>query len=616
MNSLETKLQHILPKAEKPARYIGGERNSVIKNDDPDMLRFAFCFPDTYEIGMSFVGLQLLYYLVNKEEKLWCERVFSPAKDMAELMEKEGIPLYTLESKTPVKECDVFGLTLQYELAYSNVLLALKQAGIPLLSKDRTEDDPIVIAGGPCAYNIEPLADFIDVCLVGDGEKQLIEFLELARDRKIKGYSKKEFFEKAASTIRGVYVPSFYECEYDENGKYLRHKKLNDKAPDRVLRAFVSDLNEVDFPDKTFMPLIEIVHDRPAIEIFRGCTRGCRFCQAGMNYRPVRERSKDTVVRLAKSQLKDSGAQEMSLLSLSTSDYSQFRETCLELMDHCLPKQIGISLPSLRMDNFAFKILDEMQGVRKSGLTFACEAGTQRLRDVINKNITEEDIFTTLDQAIDMGWQSVKLYFMMGLPTETYEDLDGIVDLSERIMKFAKAKGKRFNVSVSVSNFVPKPQTPFEFARQDTAEEFEAKHFYLKDRLKKIKGVSYKYHGSYQSRLEAIFARGDRRLCKTIQLAFEKYGASFDAWTEGFKQEAWEKALAETGIDDSYYAVNELDPKDPQPWEILDNGVDKEYLVSEWLKAKGGIITEDCRHKCQGCGINKHTKCPMGGSLS
>ncbi len=615
---LHKELDRLLPRVEKPAQYIGGERNSVYKEISPDLLRFAFCFPDTYGIGMSYVGLQLLYYLVNRREHLWCERVFAPQRDMCDAMREAGVPLFTVESKTPVREMDVFGFTLQYELGYSNVLLCLDLAGLPLRSKDRGEDDPIVIAGGPCAFNPEPLADFLDLIMVGDGEEQLPDVLELARQRKLQGWSKREYLIRAAQ-IPGVYVPAFYEPVYDDAGRFTGHSKLEPSAPDRVLRAFVDDLDRVDYPPVTLVPLVDVVYDRPSVEIFRGCTRGCRFCQAGMQYRPVRERSKDKVLSIARSQLADSGAQEISVLSLSTSDYSEFQPMVLDLIDYCKPRQIGISLPSLRMDNFAFSIMGELQGVRKSGLTFAAEAGTQRLRNVINKNITEEDIFTTIDRAIDLGWQAVKLYFMMGLPTETDEDLDGIVDLAARISRFAAEKnaGKRgrFNVAVSVSNFVPKPWTPFQWQPQNDEAEFERKHFYLKDRLRRLKGVTYRYHGSYASRLEAYFSRGDRRMGEVLETAYRKYGCCFDAWTESFRIDAWKQALADCGIGEDYFAVSGLSEDAPLPWEIIDAGLDKSFLQREWHKAQREETTPDCRYGCQGCGINSHIACPMEGSL-
>ncbi len=619
MSSVQKQLDRLLPKVEKPARYIGGELNSVVKEAREDMLRFAFCFPDSYEIGMSYVGLQLLYYLVNKHEDLWCERAFAPAKDMAREMEAAGVPLYTLESKTPLRECDVIGFTLQYELCYTNILYMLKLAGVPLRAADRAEDDPVVIAGGPCCFNAEPVADFFDIVQVGDGEEQLIEILELARQRKLEGWSREELLRRACS-VQGIYVPSFYEPLYGEDGRYAGYKKLFEGAPDVVLREFLDDLNTVDYPHKTLVPLVEVVHDRPSVEIFRGCTRGCRFCQAGMNYRPVRERSKDEVVSIAKDQLADSGHQEVSVLSLSTSDYSEFEPMVLELMDYCRPRQIGISLPSLRMDNFSFRILDELQGVRKTGLTFAAEAGTQRLRDVINKNVTEEHIMTALSRAMEMGWNAVKIYFMMGLPTETYEDLDGIVDLASRIMELAKEKREfthgRFNVNISVSNFVPKPDTPFMWCAQNTEEEFEKKHVYLRDRLRKIKGVNYRYHGSYGSHLEALLARGGRYLCGALLCAFEKYGCFFDAWTESFNIQGWKSALRECGIGEDDPAYGPLDPADPQPWEIIDCGIKKEFFLREWERAQRGETTPDCRYGCNDCGINAHATCRFAGSLT
>jgi len=612
--NVQEKLDSLLLTVNKPARYIGGEPYEIHKKAGEFDIRFAFCFPDTYEIGMSFMGLELLYHLVNKTEHTYMERVFAPASDMEAAMRANNLPLFTLETKTPVRDCDIVGFTLQYELSYTNILNMLELAGIPFLSKDRDDSYPLIVAGGPCAYNAEPLADFFDAVMVGDGEEVLPELCRLTAVAKKNGTSKSELLEQLA-IIQGVYIPSFYEPVYDGD-KFVKYKKLNDKAPDRVLRSIIDDLNKVDYPTCNIVPLIEVVHDRAVCELFRGCTRGCRFCQAGMIYRPVRERSKEENLRIAKEQLVNSGHNELSLLSLSTSDYTEFKPLVNELMDYCSQKKVAISLPSLRMDNFAFEILDRIQGVRKTGLTFAAEAGTQRLRDVINKNISEEDILSAVDRAIDLGWNSVKLYFMIGLPTETDEDLVGIADLTKKILDLAYVKNGnhrgRFNVSVSVSNFVPKPFTPFQWCAQDTEEEFSRKHYFLKDQFKGLKGAVLHYHGSYQSSLEVVFARGDRRLTNTLLKAHE-LGASFDAWTEGFKEDVWRKALEETGIDASYFAYNELNPEDPQPWEIINSGISKQFLQHEWAKAQAASTTKDCRYGCNGCGMNNYTECKWGG---
>lgn len=615
--NVQSKLDNMLLRVEKPGRYIGGELHSVNKGADFPGLRFAFCFPDTYEIGMSYMGMQIIYHLLNKEENIFCERSFAPAKDMAAEMRAAGIPLYTLESKTPLREMDMVGFTLQYELSYTNILYMLDLAGIPFNFADRSESDPIIVGGGPCVFNAEPLADFFDLFIIGDGETAQIEVAKLAAKRKAEGLSK-DWFLKEACKLQGVYVPSFYKANYGNDGRFTGMTKLYDGAPDRVLKAIVEDLEPVDFPERTIVPLIEAVQDRSVCELFRGCTRGCRFCQAGMVYRPVRERSAEKVYKICKEQLESSGNEELSLMSLSSSDYSQFQRLMGMLIPYSREKTISISLPSLRMDNFAFSILDELQGVRKTGLTFAAEAGTQRLRNVINKNITEDDIFKALDTAIDLGWNSVKLYFMMGLPTETDEDLDGIVDLAKRIMDLAIYKNGgtrgRFGVTVSVSNFVPKPDTPFGWVPQDTFEEFERKHIYLRDKLKKVKGVTYRYHGSFTSHLEAIFARGGRDLCETLRQAYAN-GCCFDSWTEGFNREGWDKALAATGVDKSYYGVTGFAEDEPLPWDVIDCGVSKEFLLREWHHALNAETTPDCRLGCNACGLNEHTICKMEGCL-
>ena len=616
-NSIQKTLDSLLNKVEKPASYIGGEPYQIIKEDGAFSTRLAFCFPDTYEIGMSWNGLPILYNLVNKTDHTYMERVFAPRKDMEEQMRQCGLPLYTLETKTAVRDADIVGFTLQYEMSYTNILNMLDLAGIPLYSKDRTEEDPLVVAGGPCAFNPEPLADFFDAVMIGDGEELLPEFCRVYGKCKAEGKSKHDALLEL-STLQGVYIPSFYRPVYNADGKFESLEKTESKAPNKVLRAFLKDLDAAEYPTCNIVPLVEIVQERAVCELFRGCTRGCRFCQAGMIYRPVRERSPEKNYEAAVKQLENSGHSELSLLSLSSSDYTGFEKLILELIDYCKPRNIGISLPSLRLDNFSFKILDELQGMRKTGLTFAPEAGTQRLRDIINKNITEDDIFSALDKAIELGWNKVKLYFMIGLPGETDEDVEGIADLSSRIMEFAREKNGgsrgRFSVSVSVSNFVPKPFTPFQWEPQNSPKEFARKHDLLMNRIRPVKGVSLHYHESYVSTLEAVLARGGRELCSAIKKAWEN-GASFDSWTEYFNEKAWRNALADYGIDDSYPALCGFDIDDPLPWGIIDSGVSEKYFRNERDKALEAKTTQDCRLGCTGCGVSRYTNCPMDGIL-
>ena len=613
---LKNKLDQLLKRVEKPGRYIGGEFNSIVKNGEGVEANFAFAFPDLYEIGMSYLGLQILYNVLNKKQNIYCQRVFAPAADMEELMRQENVPLMTLETKTPIKEMDFVGFTLQYEMSYSTVLNMLELGGIPLYSKERGEEDPIIAAGGPCAYNPEPLADFIDLFVIGDGEKALPELLEKYIQCKRKGMCKADFLKEACK-MEGVYVPSLYEPEYNPDGTINKLCKLYDGAPDTVLRAIIPDTETVDFPVKPLIPIVEAVHDRAVVETFRGCTRGCRFCQAGIIYRPVRERSKETVLKLAKSQLANTGHDELSLLSLSTSDYSCFEELATELIDYTKKENVSLSLPSLRIDRFAFDVLNKIQEYKKSGLTYAPEAGTQRLRDVINKGVTDDDIFNSIEQALILGWKHIKLYFMIGLPTETYEDLDGIADIAKRIIdlnyKINGPKGGRFNVTVSVSNFVPKADTPFQWEAQNSAEEFEEKHNYLAKKLK-IKGVTFNYHDNKTSAYEAVFARGDRRTGRLLYEA-HKAGARLDGWTEHFRPEAWEKAFSKSGINADFYTTRKRNFDEVLPWDVIDCGVSKKYLINEAKKAYDESITRDCRLGCTGCGMNRHVNCAMDGIL-
>lgn len=609
-------LDTLLKRVEKPGRYIGGELFSAQKDPQKVDARFAFAFPDLYEIGMSYLGLQILYHQLNKQENIYCERVFAPAGDMEALMRQEQVPLMTLETKTPLVEMDFVGFTLQYEMSFTTILNMLELAGMPVYAKARGDKFPLVIAGGPCAFNPEPLADFVDLFLIGDGEQALPALVQKYIECKQNGITTKEGFLREACQLEGVYVPRFYDVVYAEDGTIKELCKLYEGAPLPVCRAILPEIETVDFPVEPVIPIVEAVHDRSVVETFRGCTRGCRFCQAGMIYRPVRERSKDKILQLAEKQLKNTGNDELSLLSLSTSDHSCFEALTMALIDYTKRENISLSLPSLRVDKFAFDVLNRIQEYKKSGLTYAPEAGTQRLRDVINKGVTESDIYQSIEQALELGWKHIKLYFMIGLPTETYEDLDGIVEIARNIRelnyKVNGPKGGRFSLTVSVSNFVPKAHTPFQWMAQDTPEMFAEKHNYLAERLKKLKGVTFHYHDNQTSAYEAVFARGDRRCSRLLYEAF-RAGCRLDGWTEYFNREGWETAFAKSGIDVDFYTTRQRSYDEILPWDIIDSGITKKFLKLESEKALAAQTTRDCRYGCVGCGMNQKVACPMEG---
>ncbi|UZQ86118.1 TIGR03960 family B12-binding radical SAM protein [Thermoclostridium stercorarium] len=596
----------ILMNVEKPARYTGGEWNMVVKDPENVDVRFAFCFPDVYEVGMSHLGMKILYHVLNKRSDTYCERVFAPWADMEKIMRERGIPLFALETKDPVKEFDIVGFTLQYEMCYTNVLNMLDLAGIPLLAEERGKNHPFVIAGGPCACNPEPLADFIDFFVIGEGEEVILEIIDAYKEWKNSGSGRTEFLRMAAK-IPGVYVPSFYKVTYNEDNTISGIKPVYPGIPEKVRKRIIKDIDAVDFPEDIVVPFIGTVHDRIMLEMFRGCIRGCRFCQAGFIYRPVREKSPGVLLKQAKGSIEKTGYEEISLVSLSTSDYSCLADFTEELLKLTEERKINLSLPSLRIDNFTIDLMEKAQKVRKSGLTFAPEAGTQRLRDVINKGITEEDMENSLRIAFEGGWNNVKLYFMVGLPTETEEDIAGIADLAKkavdiyyRIPKEKRAKG--LNVTVSTSCFVPKPFTPFQWFGQNTVEEFHKKQMYLKDKLSKVsRAITYNWHDARVSFLEAVFARGDRRVGRVLLRAWRN-GCRFDAWNEFFKYNAWMQAFEEEGIDPAFYANRTRDYGEILPWSHIDMGVSQKFLQRECEKAYKGIVTPNCRIQCTGCG--------------
>ncbi len=600
------KLERILQRIQKPGRYTGGELNSVIKNPNEVKIRYAFCFPDTYEIGMSHLGMKILYSLVNARSDAWCERVFAPWGDMEEQLRSNNMPLYALESGDDIGKFDIIGFTLQYEMSYTNVLNMLSLAGVPLRSVDRKELAPLVIAGGPCVCNAEPMADFLDICLPGEGEEVTNKLIDLLVEFKEKGASKQEFL-RAAAELDGVYVPSLYDVSYNQDGT-VAAVTPRDGAPARVRKSVVRNLDDMFFPDNFVVPTIEVVHDRATTEIFRGCIRGCRFCQAGFIYRPIREKVPDTIDRQCREICHSTGYDEISLCSLSASDYTRLPELLTKLISWTDDEKTNISLPSLRADNFPKELMEKLAGVRRSSLTFAPEAGTQRLRNAINKNITRDEILHTARQSFEGGWTSVKLYFMIGLPTETKEDISGIARLSQDVVNEfynnpSKPKGKPVSVSVSAASFVPKPFTPFQWEPQDTIAQLEDKQHFLRSEITTRK-INLSFHNTDTSLLEAVFARGDRRLADVIEAAWKK-GCCFDGWDDLFRFDLWQEAFDECGLSMDFYANRRRSFDEVLPWDHMDYGISKAFLIEENKKAHESSTTANCREKCSACGASK-----------
>ncbi len=603
---MKKEVEKLLQYVQKPARYIGGELNSVVKDKNSVDIRYAFCFSDTYEIGMSHLGMKILYGLVNQRSDAWCERVFAPDTDMEEQMRKNNVPLFALESGDYIKDFDMIGFTLQYELSYTNVLNMLNLAGIKLLSREREDLTPLICVGGPCCCNPEPIVDFVDIVFLGEGEETTNQIIDLLKECKQQGKSKREFL-LLAKNITGIYVPSLYEDTYNDDGT-LKELTPVDSAPKTVKKAIISDMNKVYYPKEFVVPFIDIVHDRAVEEIFRGCIRGCRFCQAGFIYRPIREKSVETINEQCKSLIKSTGYDEISLCSLSTSDHSDVNKMLTTLIDWTVKENINLSLPSLRVDNFSDELVEQLNKVRRSGLTFAPEAGTQRLRDVINKNVTEQEVLSTCEKAFENGWTSVKLYFMMGLPTETMEDIKGIADLGMEIIHTFynnpnRQKGTGCQVSISCASFIPKPFTPFQWEPEDSMESLKEKQKYLLECIP-TKKIRVSYHETPTSLLEGVLARGDRRLGKVILRAFE-LGCKFDSWDDKFNFNAWMQAFNENNIDPHFYTHRKREFSELLPWDHLDFGVSRKFLENENKKAHRNETTPHCRIKCSGCGANK-----------
>ncbi len=605
---MDKRLERILPKVQKPARYTGGEYNQIIKNKDEVELRLAFCFPDTYEIGMSNLGMGILYSTMNELSYVWCERVYAPWGDMYELMKQNGIPLYALESGDPISEHDVLAFSIGYEMAYSTVLDMIDMAGLSIHSADRQGLLPLVIAGGTAALNPEPMADFIDLFLLGEGEEMNNELLALLRTAKAEGWTKQAFLEKAAQ-IGGVLVPSFYTPVFNDDNTINRFD-VHPAAPERVTKRVITDMDAVHFPLAPIVPSTEVVHDRVNLELFRGCVRGCRFCQAGHTYRPIRAKSPKLLAEQGKALLKNTGCQDITLLSLSSSDYRYLSELCDELLEYCEPRSIGLSLPSLRADNFSIDIMHRIQKTRKSGLTFAPEAGSQRLRDAINKNVREEELLNTCRLAFEGGWNTIKLYFMLGLPTETDEDVLGIAELANQVLHtwrlYAKNKNRGVRITVSTSCFVPKPHSPFQWERQVTMEEYIRRVNLLRDNMK-AKNVVYNWHDPQTSYIEATLSRGDRRIGRVIENVW-RAGGRLEAWSDYFSFERWMKAFDDAGVDPAFYAHRERDRDEVMPWDIVDVGVRREHLWHEREQAYASELSPDCRRQCSACGAARLLK--------